>query len=202
MWHSVQIELTDDGKFYRYEKGFVLKSEWKKVLTGIHFPASIKRSHNFSQIKNFSIYQYNATKVMHFSFSLLRIKGSLYVSSITCSSSWGTAQTAFGILLAYNVSWQWHVCSFTASVPHTVLNKLNEKCSTLISLYWYTMIHGQQNIKFRSILIIYRKILNISEAYINHRWIIKYKQIVHKLILCITQFVCSSEALVRKMQRL
>jgi hypothetical protein len=30
-----------------------------------------------------------------------------------------------------------------------ILNKLNERCITLISLYWYTMMHGQQNIKKR-----------------------------------------------------
>jgi hypothetical protein len=31
-----------------------------------------------------------------------------------------------------------------------ILNKLNEKCITLVSLYWYTMMHGQQIIKFLS----------------------------------------------------
>jgi hypothetical protein len=36
---------------------------------------------------------------MHFLFSLLRIKG-LYVSGITCSTSGGATQTAFGILRA------------------------------------------------------------------------------------------------------
>jgi hypothetical protein len=28
-----------------------------------------------------------------------------------------------------------------------ILNKLNKKCITLVSLYWYTVMHGQQNIK-------------------------------------------------------
>jgi hypothetical protein len=28
-----------------------------------------------------------------------------------------------------------------------ILNELNEKCITLVSLYSYTMMHGQQNIK-------------------------------------------------------
>jgi hypothetical protein len=28
-----------------------------------------------------------------------------------------------------------------------ILNKLNKKFITLVSLYWYTMMHGQQNIK-------------------------------------------------------
>jgi hypothetical protein len=40
-----------------------------------------------------------------------------HVSSITCSSSGGAAQMAFGILRAYNVSWLWHGCSETATVP-------------------------------------------------------------------------------------
>jgi hypothetical protein len=29
-----------------------------------------------------------------------------------------------------------------------ILNKLNEKCITLVSLYWYTVMRGQQYIKF------------------------------------------------------
>jgi hypothetical protein len=45
----------------------------------------------------------------------------LHVSSITCSSSGGFAQTAFGILRAYNVSWLWHACSETA----TVIDEIN-----------------------------------------------------------------------------
>jgi hypothetical protein len=44
-------------------------------------------------------------------------QGPLHVSSITCSTSRGTAQMAFGILRAYNVSWLWHGCSETESVP-------------------------------------------------------------------------------------
>jgi hypothetical protein len=35
----------------------------------------------------------------------------------------------------------------THKVP-SILNQLNEKCVTLLSLYWYTMMHGQQNIKY------------------------------------------------------
>jgi hypothetical protein len=49
-------------------------------------------------------YQYNETNVRHVLFNLLRIKGLLYVSSITCSSSGGDTQTALGILRACNVS--------------------------------------------------------------------------------------------------
>jgi hypothetical protein len=29
-----------------------------------------------------------------------------------------------------------------------ILNKLNKKCIALVSLYWYTVMHGQKNIKF------------------------------------------------------
>jgi hypothetical protein len=42
--------------------------------------------------------QYSETNVMHFLFSLLRINGLLHVSSITCLSSGGAAQAAFGIV--------------------------------------------------------------------------------------------------------
>jgi hypothetical protein len=31
-----------------------------------------------------------------------------------------------------------------------ILNKFNEKCITLISFYWYTIMHGQQNVKYWS----------------------------------------------------
>jgi hypothetical protein len=82
---------------------------------------------------------------MRISFNLLRIKG-LYVSSITCSSSEDAAQTSCGILRAYNVSWLWRGCSESATVPLN-LNKLNEKCITLVSFYWYTMMYGQENLK-------------------------------------------------------
>jgi hypothetical protein len=52
---------------------------------------------------------------MYFTFNLLSIKP-LEVSSITCSSLGATAQTAFGILRAYNVSWLWHDCSAITTV--------------------------------------------------------------------------------------
>jgi hypothetical protein len=45
----------------------------------------------------------------------------IHVSNITCSSSGGAAQTAFGILRAYDVSWLWHCCSETArNIPNAV----------------------------------------------------------------------------------
>jgi hypothetical protein len=93
-------------------------------------------------------------------------KGPLHVWSITCSSSGAATQTALGILRAYNVSWpsdiirtQYTKCRFlsiswgwASNAPNMyrlfILNKLNEKCITLVSLCWYTVMHGQQNIKF------------------------------------------------------
>jgi hypothetical protein len=50
------------------------------------------------------VYQYNETNVMHFSFNLLRIK-CLYMFEHYLLSLRRRAQTALGILLAYNVSW-------------------------------------------------------------------------------------------------
>jgi hypothetical protein len=49
----------------------------------------------------------------------------LHVSSISCSSSRGAKQTAFGILGAYNVSWLWHGCMFRALLaePQEALHK-------------------------------------------------------------------------------
>jgi hypothetical protein len=46
-----------------------------------------------------------------------------------CSESWGLASNARNM---YRL---------------LILNKLNKKRITLVSLYWYTMMHGQQNIK-------------------------------------------------------
>jgi hypothetical protein len=52
-----------------------------------------------------TVYQYNETNVMHFSFSLLRIQEALHVLSIICPSSGGAKQAALGILCACYVSW-------------------------------------------------------------------------------------------------
>jgi hypothetical protein len=109
------------------------------------------------------VYRYNETNVMHFSFNLLRIKGLHMFHSINYSSSAGAPKKAFGILRACYVSWLWHGCSETATVtlyarniPNAVcesspedeqvmlwntwspliLNKLNEKCITLVSFLY------------------------------------------------------------------
>jgi hypothetical protein len=47
-----------------------------------------------------------------FFIQFIENQGSLRVSSITCSSSGGTAQAVLSILRAYNVSWLWHDCNF------------------------------------------------------------------------------------------
>jgi hypothetical protein len=52
-----------------------------------------------------------------------------YTKCRLCSASWGWASNARNILRPL------------------ILNKLNKKCITLVSLDWYTMMHGQQNIK-------------------------------------------------------
>jgi hypothetical protein len=92
----------------------------------------------------------------------------LHVSSIICSSSGGAKQTAFGILHACNVGWQTAIvlqptditrtqytkcrlCSaswgWASNAWNMLLNKLNKRYITLVSLYWCTMMYGQQNIK-------------------------------------------------------
>jgi hypothetical protein len=43
--------------------------------------------------------------------------------AVTCSSSGGATQTAFGILRAYNVSWLWHDCSGLVN-PQEVLHQM------------------------------------------------------------------------------
>jgi hypothetical protein len=74
---------------------------------------------------------------MHFLFNLLWIKeGLLQVSSITCSLSGGTAQTALGTLRASYVS------LLQQDWRPIVLNKLNEKC---ITLFHYTDNKKQTN---------------------------------------------------------
>jgi hypothetical protein len=53
-------------------------------------------------------------------------QGPLHLSSITCSSSRGATQTAFGIQCAYNVSWLWHGYSFTVKL---------QPCHSQLTLY-------------------------------------------------------------------
>jgi hypothetical protein len=145
------------------------------------------------------VYQYSETNVMHFLFSLLRIKGlymfrallahpqeALYkrhlvycmrVVSVGCTRTevplHGTGYIAYmlcqlaatrigGELQSWcsqlttctqytksrlcSASWGWASNARNMQRP-LILNKLNKECITLVSLYWYTMMHGQQNIK-------------------------------------------------------
>jgi hypothetical protein len=75
--------------------------------------------------------------------------------SITCSSSGGDTQASLGILCvcvlcqlaAQALKWNFN--------PRAVnWHKLNKKCGMLVSLYWYIMMHGQQNFKLMMSLYI------------------------------------------------
>jgi hypothetical protein len=66
-------------------------------------------------------------------------------TDITC-----TQYTKFHLFYA---SWGWASNAQNMYRPW-ILNKLNEKCITLVSLYWYTKMHSQQNIKFDTLCII------------------------------------------------
>jgi hypothetical protein len=119
------------------------------------------------------VYQYNETNVMHFSFNLLRIKG-LYmfrallahpqeliykrhlgycvrVMSVGCFTATvpqptDITRTQYTKCRLCNASWGWASNARNMQRP-LILNKLNEMCITFVSFYWYTMMHGQQNIK-------------------------------------------------------
>jgi hypothetical protein len=53
-----------------------------------------------------------------------------YTKCCLCSASWGWASNARNMQ------------------RELILNKLNKKCFKLVSLYWYTVMRGQQNIKY------------------------------------------------------
>jgi hypothetical protein len=55
-------------------------------------------------------------------------------------------------------------CNRSTTNRPSILNKLNKKCITLGSLYWYSMMHGQQNIKFYSFLISVGLIRNMTDV--------------------------------------
>jgi hypothetical protein len=113
-------------------------------------------------------YQYNETNVMHFSFNLLRIKG-LYmfralpthpqevvderhlvycvlVMSVDCYQGWsGITLTQYTKCPLFSTSWGW-ASNARNTYRHLILNKLKENYVTLVLLYWFTVLHGQQNI--------------------------------------------------------
>jgi hypothetical protein len=108
---------------------------------------------------------------MHFSFNLLIIKG-LYMfrallahphealhkrnfvycvrivgETATVPQPTDSIRTQYTKCLLWSASWGWASNARNMYRP-LIHNKLNETCITLVSLYWYTMIHGQQNIKY------------------------------------------------------
>jgi hypothetical protein len=52
-----------------------------------------------------------------------------YTKCNLCSTSWGWSSNVWNMQ------------------RHLILNKLNKKCITLVSLYWCTVMHDQRNIK-------------------------------------------------------
>jgi hypothetical protein len=76
-----------------------------------------------------------------------------------CSASWGWASNAPILVQPTDITrtqyTKYHLCTTSwgwASNARNmqrllILNKLNKKCIMLVALYWYTMMHGQQNIK-------------------------------------------------------
>jgi hypothetical protein len=108
------------------------------------------------------IYQYSETNVMQFLFSLLRIKD-LYMFRallahpyevlhkqhlVYCMRVMSVGCTRAGVPLQSLSSTSWGWASNARNTPRPlILKKLNKKCITLVSLYWYTVMHGQQNIR-------------------------------------------------------
>jgi hypothetical protein len=77
--------------------------------------------------------QYNETNVMHFSFNLLRIKG-LYMFRALLAHSLGGAdiRTQHTKCRLCSDPWEWKSTARNMQRP-LILNKLNEKCITLVS---------------------------------------------------------------------
>jgi hypothetical protein len=121
-----------------------------------------------------TFYRYNKTNVMHFSFNLWRIRG-LYMFRALLAHPQETLHIRHLVYCVHfmsvglvpqptdikrtqctkcrlrSVTWG---CASNARNMYRplILNKLNEKCITLVSLYWYTMMYGQQNIKLKCYL--------------------------------------------------
>jgi hypothetical protein len=118
-------------------------------------------------------YQHNETNVMHFSFSLLRIKG-LYMFRALLADPQEVLHKRYLVYFVRIMSVGCATIAVTATVPQPtdiirtqytkcrlcsaswgwasnarntyrplILNKLNEKCIALVSLCWYAMMHGQ-----------------------------------------------------------
>jgi hypothetical protein len=110
-------------------------------------------------LRHFVSYQYSETNVIHFLFDLLLIKG-LYMFRALLAHPQEvlhkqhfvycvpvTIRTQYTKCRLWSASWEWASNARIMYRP-LILNKLNKKCITFVALYWYTMMHVQQNIKF------------------------------------------------------
>jgi hypothetical protein len=80
LFHNLSTRSPRQSGHLLYSaRAFLSAIDRSSQLNGLLWPCVIR-------------YQYNEISVMHFSFNLLRIKGPLHVSSITCSSSVGTVK--------------------------------------------------------------------------------------------------------------
>jgi hypothetical protein len=79
------------------------QSIWPNTVIFSRILSSLSLYHSTPKSDRFSVY-WNQRDV-HF-IQFIENQRPLHVSSITCSSSGDCTQTAFGILRAYNVSWQ------------------------------------------------------------------------------------------------
>jgi hypothetical protein len=89
----------------------------------------------------------------------------------------------------FSASWGW--ASNARNMDRSlILNKLNKKCIMLVSLYWYTMMHGQQNIKFYvqfKVSLSLPAVPQLSEmdfSYALHLWHVTLNWISEKLHSC------------------
>jgi hypothetical protein len=71
-------------------------------------------------------------------------------------------RTQYNKCRLWSASWGWASNARNMQRP-LVLNKLNRKCITLVSLYWCTMMHGQQNISnYIDVLLLSKQPLSLS----------------------------------------
>jgi hypothetical protein len=148
-------------------------------------------------------YQCSETNVMHFLFSLLRIKG-LYMfrvllahpqevlhkrqlvycvrqlaeSGLKFHSNPGAAN--WHNVLLCSASWGWASNTRNIYGP-LILNKLNKKCLTLVSLYWYTMTQVNKTLKHKLLDTTERPKCVSACIYIRLLWFKIYLTIIMKV---------------------
>jgi hypothetical protein len=79
------------------------------------------------------VYQYSETNMMHFLFSLLRIKGLYKIWTLLAHPQEALNKQQ----LVYCVCVMSVGCTPTLVQPNNILNKLNKKCIMLVSQYWF-----------------------------------------------------------------